>query len=162
MQPGLQQPCPHWAIEKQDKLVHLYLIRQQLDECARMVRAQRTSGPTPTSRSVHFDGSWLAAKFISPRNHCWRVPVTKMKSNIIRSSFSGPTSPGGASSPARRRWQRGTGDGWRPQGWSWSGRGLDPPRASCSSRSRMRPVSPTWWSGLRCLNANGVSCCPRA
>jgi hypothetical protein len=27
MQPGLQQPCPHWAIEKQDKLVHPYLIR---------------------------------------------------------------------------------------------------------------------------------------
>jgi hypothetical protein len=27
MQPGLQQPFPHWAIEKQDKLVHPYLVR---------------------------------------------------------------------------------------------------------------------------------------
>jgi hypothetical protein len=32
MEPGLQQPCPHWAIEKQDKLVHLYLIRLQLGD----------------------------------------------------------------------------------------------------------------------------------
>src|ERR1700730_2229351 len=90
MQPGSQQPCPHWAIEKQDKLVHLYLKRRQLDECARMVRAQRTSGAHTNLTIGAFDGSWLSAKFISPRNHCWRVPVTKMKSNIIRSSFSGP------------------------------------------------------------------------
>jgi adenine-specific DNA-methyltransferase len=27
--------------------------------------------------------------------------------------------------------------------------------------SRTRPASPTWWSGLRCSNANDVSCCPR-